>query len=334
MDSSDTDDNLISPTVDDLPVGEDESVQNSGAKAPARHRPRVLKPLVWLGLTLMSVFFVAALDFMPMYYWMPVGMGTASVDSIGLRATILKNIDQGITYMLCSMGILLLHEFGHYIATRIYGIPSTLPYCIPCPISPVGTFGAVILMDGRKADRRQIFDIGLAGPIAGLVLAIPVMWYGVATLDLSEPGVGPFELELPLLIRFMYGWAHPDSPLPDVVVFSQLNPAFVAGWFGLVVTGINMVPMGQLDGGHVTYCLFGKAAHWIARVLMVLVIAYQVYMESMMFILMIIMIMAMGLEHPPTRDDSVKLGPVRWIIGLASLVIPLLCLAPTIISVR
>ena len=88
-----------------------------------------------------------------------------------------------------------------------------------------------------------------------------------------------------------------------------------------------MVPMGQLDGGHVTYCLFGKVAHWIARVLMVLVIAYQVYMESMMFILMmIIMIMAMGLEHPPTRDDSVKLGPVRW-IGLASLVIPLLCLA-------
>ena len=129
MDSSDTDDNLISPTVDDLPVGEDESVQNSGAKAPARHRPRVLKPLVWLGLTLMSVFFVAALDFMPMYYWMPAGMGTASVDSIGLRATILKNIDQGITYMLCSMGILLLHEFGQYCHSYLrYSIHLALLY--------------------------------------------------------------------------------------------------------------------------------------------------------------------------------------------------------------
>ena len=96
MDYSDTDDNLISPTVADLPVGEDESVQDSEPEAPARHRPRVLKPLVWLGLTLISVFFVAALDFMPMYYWMPAGMGTASVDSIGLRATILKNICESV----------------------------------------------------------------------------------------------------------------------------------------------------------------------------------------------------------------------------------------------
>ena len=232
------------------------------------------------------------------------GVWRAQFDAIGLRATILKNLDQGITYMLCSMGILLLHEFGHYFATRIYRIPSTLPYCIPCPISPVGTFGAVILMDGRQADRRQIFDVGLAGPIAGLILAIPIMWHGVSTLDLSEPGYGPFEIELPVLVKLMFEWSHPGVEAPDMVVFSQLTPTFVAGWFGLVVTGLNMAPMGQLDGGHVTYCLFGKAAHWIARVLMVLVIAYQVYMESMMFILMIIMIMAMGLEHPPTRDDS------------------------------
>ena len=297
-------------------------------------KPKLLKPLIWLGLTLLSVFFVAALNFMPLFYWLPPGFGETQFDAIGLRATILKNLDQGITYMLCSMGILLLHEFGHYVATRIYRIPSTLPYCIPCPISPVGTFGAVILMDGRQADRRQIFDVGLAGPIAGLILAIPIMWHGVSTLDLSEPGYGPFEIELPVLAKLMFEWSHPGVEAPDMVVFSQLTPTFVAGWFGLVVTGLNMAPMGQLDGGHVTYCLFGKAAHWIARVLMVLVIAYQVYMESMMFILMIIMIMAMGLEHPPTRDDSVKLGPVRWVIGIVSLIIPFLCLAPTIINVR
>ena len=305
--------------------------------APAKtssSKPKIWKPLIWLLLTLLSVFFVAALNFMPLYYWLPPGFGETQFDEIGVRATILKNLDQGITYMLCSMGILLLHEFGHYIVTRIYRIPSTLPYCIPCPISPVGTFGAVILMDGRQADRRQIFDVGLAGPIAGLVLAIPIMWHGVSTLDLSEPAYGPFEIELPILVKLMFEWSHPGVESPDMVVFSQLTPTFVAGWFGLVVTGLNMAPMGQLDGGHVTYCLFGKAAHWIARVLMVLVIAYQVYMESMMFILMIIMIMAMGLEHPPTRDDSAKLGPVRWVIGIVSLIIPFLCLAPTIINVR
>ncbi|MBH57353.1 MAG: hypothetical protein CMJ82_09235 [Planctomycetaceae bacterium] len=313
----------------------EESEKPSEPRTPSKlGKPKVLKPVIWLMLTLASVFFVAALNFMPMFYWLPPGLGETQFDAIGLRATILKNVDQGVTYMLCSMGILLLHEFGHYIATRIYRIPSTLPYCIPCPISPVGTFGAVILMDGRQADRRQIFDVGLAGPIAGLILAVPIMWYGVSTLDLTEPAYGPFEIELPILVKWMYAWSHPGVEAPDMVVFSQLTPSFVAGWFGLIVTGLNMVPMGQLDGGHVTYCLFGKTAHWIARILMVLVIAYQVYMESMMFILMIIMIMAMGLEHPPTRDDSVKLGPVRWCIGLVSLIIPFLCLAPTIINVR
>ena len=244
---------------------------------PKLPKPKVLKPVIWLVLTLASVFFVAALNFMPMFYWLPPGLGETQFDAIGLRATILKNIDQGITYMLCSMGILLLHEFGHYIATRIYRIPSTLPYCIPCPISPVGTFGAVILMDGRQADRRQIFDVGLAGPIAGLVLAVPVMWYGVSTLDLSNPAYGPFEIELPILVKWMYAWCHTGVEVPDMVVFSQLTPSFVAGWFGLIVTGLNMVPMGQLDGGHVTYCLFGKAAHWIARILMVLVCLSSLY---------------------------------------------------------
>ena len=335
MESNDAEDApSITEATDAAPISPAASEQAPVSEKTPLKRPRFLKPVVWLVLTLMSVFFVAALEFMPMFYWLPPGLGEPSVDGIGLRATILKNVDQGITYMLCSMGILLLHEFGHYFATRIYRIPSTLPYCIPCPISPIGTFGAVILMDGRQADRRQIFDIGIAGPIAGLVLAVPIMWHGVSTLDLSQPGVGPFEIELPLLVQWMFQWAHPESELPEVVVFSQLNPSFVAGWFGLIVTGINMVPMGQLDGGHVTYCLFGKAAHWIARILMVLVIAYQVYMESMMFILMIVMIMVMGLEHPPTRDDSVKLGPVRWMLGLASLVIPFLCLAPSIINVR
>ena len=332
-----SEDNVQTPLTDRETLNTSQnrgSVDSPSPPQASLGKPKLLKPLIWFGLTLLSVFFVAALNFMPLFYWLPPGFGETQFDAIGLRATILKNLDQGITYMLCSMGILLLHEFGHYVATRIYRIPSTLPYCIPCPISPVGTFGAVILMDGRQADRRQIFDVGLAGPIAGLILAIPIMWHGVSTLDLSEPGYGPFEIELPVLAKLMFEWSHPGVEAPDMVVFSQLTPTFVAGWFGLVVTGLNMAPMGQLDGGHVTYCLFGKAAHWIARVLMVLVIAYQVYMESMMFILMIIMIMAMGLEHPPPRADSVKLGPMRLVIGIVSLIIPFLCLAPTIIKVR
>jgi membrane-associated protease RseP (regulator of RpoE activity) len=160
------------------------------------------------------------------------------------------------------------------------------------------------------------------------------MWHGVATLDLTQAVYGPFEIELPLLVQWMYQWTHAGAVAPDVVVFSQLNAYFVAGWFGLIVTGLNMVPMGQLDGGHVSYTLFGTAAHWIARTLMVLVIAYQVYTQSAMFVLMLVLIMVVGLEHPPTRDDTVRLGPVRWCIGVVSLTIPVLCLAPSIIIMR
>ena len=104
----------------------DEPEQSAEPQSPPKlGKPKVLKPFIWLILTLASVFFVAALNFMPMFYWLPPGLGETQFDAIGLRATILKNVDQGITYMLCSMGILLLHEFGHYIATRIYRIPST-----------------------------------------------------------------------------------------------------------------------------------------------------------------------------------------------------------------
>ena len=173
-----SEDNAQTPSMELETLNISEKLGSVEPPAPAKTtlgKPKLLKPLIWFGLTLLSVFFVAALNFMPLFYWLPPGFGETQFDAIGLRATILKNLDQGITYMLCSMGILLLHEFGHYVATRIYRIPSTLPYCIPCPISPVGTFGAVILMDGRQADRRQIFDVGLAGPIAGLVLAIPIM---------------------------------------------------------------------------------------------------------------------------------------------------------------
>jgi len=309
---------------------------NSSA-AESRYRPRMLRPLIWLVLTLASVFFVASLQFLPVDFWIRLGyyvFAGQPFDSIHFRAEIWKHADDGLIYMMSAMGILLAHEFGHYIATQIYKIPATLPYCIPCPISPVGTFGAVIFMDGKKADRRQIFDIGIAGPLAGLVVAIPVVWHGVSLLDLQGEAYGPFEIELPLLIQWIYQWTHQGALAPDVVVFSQLNAYFVAGWFGLIVTGLNMVPMGQLDGGHVTYTLFGTAAHWIARILMVLVIAYQVYCQSMMFVLMIVLIMMVGLEHPPTRDDQVPLGSARWVIGLASLAIPILCLAPSIIIVR
>ena len=129
--------------------------------------------------------------------------------------------------------------------------------------------GAVIGMDGRRADRKQMFDIGLAGPLAGLAVAIPILLVGIHHLDSSSPGHGPFRLDLPLVVRSVLAWNPPPGyhvgvADADQIWFSHLNPFFMAGWVGLLVTGLNMLPVSQLDGGHVSYALFGRRSRWVA----------------------------------------------------------------------
>ncbi len=228
----------------------------------------------------------------------------------------------------------MTHEMGHFVTTLIHRIPASLPYFIPLPISPIGTMGAVIGMDGMRADRREIFDIGLAGPIAGLVVALPVMWVGIEKLDLTQQGIGPFALDLPLTVRMMMDYLQPKGYQPGQMIwFSQFNPYFMAGWVGLLITGLNMLPVSQLDGGHVLYTLFGKRAHWIARGVVVLAIAYTVYTAQYTWILMIALVLLMGTDHPPTRDDRVPIGGLRFALGMVSMLIPIFCFAPRLIVI-
>ena len=236
--------------------------------------------------------------------------------------------------MACVLAILMTHEMGHFIATVRYRIRASLPYFLPFPFNPIGTFGAVITMDAMRADRKQIFDIGIAGPLAGLVIAIPVMWYGVSELDLGQPGGGGIRFYLPLAVQWMMDVQQPKGYTPGQGVWiTQLNPYFMAGWVGLLVTGLNMLPVSQLDGGHITYTLFGKFAHWLARAFMVGGIAYMVYSENPALILMVILIVLIGTDHPPTRNDKVPLGWGRTVLGLASLSIPVLCFPPRVMEV-
>lgn len=251
------------------------------------------------------------------------------------RQTILRMMDvgRGFVYMVCVIGILFAHEMGHYVATRIYKIPSSLPYFIPFPIAPVGTMGAVIAMKGHQANRKEIFDIGIAGPLAGLVFAIPITWYGIAGLDLTVPGQGAYRYDLPLIMRWMYAFIHPGAPVVREVYASQINAMFMAGWVGLLITGLNMLPVSQLDGGHVTYTIFGSYSRWIARLFVIGAIAYMSYRyffmgEPPIWILMLILVFVIGLYHPPTSDDKVPLGWGRIVLGIASLAIPVLCFPP------
>jgi membrane-associated protease RseP (regulator of RpoE activity) len=304
------------------------------AVAPVRRRRRVWLPAMLLLATGLSTFWVGANQWYPL---VTLWLDPSPAASVVSRQMALVHWQDGLIYMLCVLGILLAHEMGHFVATLIYRIPASLPFVIPMPLLPIGTFGAVIAMDGRRADRKQTFDIGIAGPLAGLVIAIPVIIWGTLQLDFTQPAYGPFALRNPLFIQFLLDWLQPtgyERGMP--VAMSQLNPYFMAGWVGLLVTGLNMLPVSQLDGGHVIYTLFGKPAHWIARGFMVLAVgylAYSIYMNGeAQWVLMIGLILFVGIDHPPTRDDNVPIGWFRYALGLASLAIPILCFSPRALS--
>lgn len=280
-----------------------------------RIKRRVRLPVILFVITCLSTFWAGVTS------WQPLSLG-----GLDFRQLVIRNWDQGLIYMVCVLAILLTHEMGHFIATLLYRIPASLPYFIPLPvIAPIGTMGAVIGMEGQRANRKQIFDIGIAGPLAGLVVAIPVLWMGINQLDLTKPAYGAFLYDCPLIVRWMIGWIKPEHAGITTIGTSQLNPYFMAGWVGLLITGLNMMPVSQLDGGHVIYSLFLKRAHVIARGFILVAMAYIVFGDAMIWSLMVILVVLMGTDHPPTADDRVPLGRFRYILGLASLSIPILC---------
>ena len=247
----------------------------------------------------------------------------------------------GVTYMGWVMAILLLHEMGHFIMTLRYKIPASFPFFIPVPFMVIGTMGAVIGMNPHKANRKEVFDIGLAGPLAGLVLTIPLLIYG---LSVAEPvpqrpdarGYGD-----PLLVKMLIPMLHDMDAVKKNYAAAQnvpqaanqeftfvVNPIYMAAWVGMLITGLNMLPVSQLDGGHVSYALFGRYAGWLARGFLFMAIVFIVWTESYNWILMLILVIMIGADHPPTADDRVKLGPWRYGLGLVSLAIPIFCFTP------
>lgn len=315
-------------------VGPSHELRASDVRSPATRRiPRRRRIGLPLGLflaTCLSTLWVGSAD------WRPL----ERMDSWPqMAATLAAGWQQGLTYMLAVLAILLSHEMGHFVLTLIHRIPASYPLCIPVPFNPIGTMGAVIGMEGLRANRREIFDIGLAGPLAGLIVAVPILWYGVAELDLSQrPQPGEVQLNSPIAVKWMIERQQAARPVVDTdgtemvnhgewIGISQVNPFFMAGWVGMLITGLNMLPISQLDGGHTIYGLFGKEAHTLARAFIVVAITYVVINleQAAVWTPMLILVILMGVDHPPTSDDSVELDNVRWVIGVASLAIPVLC---------
>jgi membrane-associated protease RseP (regulator of RpoE activity) len=209
--------------------------------------------------------------------------GPIPSDLGGQLLAFLKSIFTGWPFALSLLGILVAHEFGHYLMSRYHKTPATLPYFIPFPFSPLGTMGAAILMRGIPRNKRILFDIGVAGPLAGLAVAIPVLFIGLAlsTLTTIEPSPNIFIEGNSLLYLFakfvVFGRLLPSpaheqgiaywvqyfftgQPFPAGGTDVLIHPVAFAGWAGILVTALNLIPAGTLDGGHVIYSLFGDKA--------------------------------------------------------------------------
>jgi membrane-associated protease RseP (regulator of RpoE activity) len=212
--------------------------------APAKPRRRGLRIQLALFLaTCLTTTWVGVLNAHPeITRWLAFG-------------EILPRLLDGIPYAASLMGILVAHEMGHYVFARWHRVPASLPYFIPIPLPPVGTMGAVIKMEGRIGSRNALADIGASGPLAGLVVAIPVLAYGIH-LSPVRP-IGPGLLEGSSLLYFAIKLLVKGAILPGGGKDVVLHPIAWAGWVGLLVTMINLMPIGQLDGGHVAFAYFG-----------------------------------------------------------------------------
>ncbi|MBL9094410.1 MAG: site-2 protease family protein [Planctomycetaceae bacterium] len=289
--------------------------------APAEQAPPVRKRRIALPLTLFVLTGLSTLY-------------TGAVHSeIAADGQLVPVVDwgTGLTYMLCVMSILLAHEMGHFLQALYHRIPASLPYFIPMPLMPLGTMGAVIGMQGSQADRKQLFDIGITGPIAGLVVALPIAWHGIAVAQPYAGDVPPMlVMHDPYIFTLMARHLHPQWPADQVVA---ANPYYLAGWLGVLITGLNMLPVSQLDGGHTAYALFGRRAHLLARGIVLSALGAILWAGQTQWVVMLCVLFIIGVDHPPTRNDLAPLGFTRRIIGLIALLIPLFCLAAVPISV-
>ncbi len=316
--------------------------------APVAVQPKVSNPLVNIALflaTMLSVLFAGsmqsgAIEAMPLS-----GAAEVSIWSV------VKMLWAGWPFAVSLLGILLAHEMGHYFAARFHGAPVTLPYFIPLPTGFLGTMGAVIRMKAPIRNKRALLDIGVAGPLAGLAVALPVVIVG---LELSEVSVLPmrgFLLEgnsiLYLLLKLLvhgellpqpatYGGIPPalhwvvyfftGEPAPFGGVDVLIHPVALAGWAGLLVTGLNLIPAGQLDGGHVLYVLIGPAARkWQPVIIGGLILLGLVWRGWWFWAVLIYMF---GRQRPQVLDEITPLDSGRRSVAVATLLLFFLVIAP------
>jgi membrane-associated protease RseP (regulator of RpoE activity) len=308
---------------------------------PSRPEPKDVKITTNIVLFVLTVFSV-----------MLAGVqidGPLPADPAQQIALLFRNIFTGWPFALSLLGILLAHEFGHYLMSRHHKTPATLPYFIPFPLSPLGTMGAAILMRGIPKNKRILFDIGVAGPLAGLVVAIPVLLIGLRLSSLGhiEPNANTFiegNSLLYLLAKFaVFGQLLPSPvesqgifywvryfftgrPIPFGGLDVFIHPVAFAGWAGILVTALNLIPAGTLDGGHVIYSLFGEKAKKGFPFIIGILAALGLYWSG--WWMWAVLLFWLGRVNAEPLDQITQLDPKRRLVAGLVIVVFFLVFMP------
>jgi len=237
---------------------------------------------------------------------------------------------RGLWYSGTILAILGSHELGHYFACRYYNVDASLPFFIPVPILLTGTMGAFIRIREPIPQKRMLFDIGIAGPIAGFVVAVPALFLGIAmshVAKLPDTFTG-YELGEPLLFK-LASWLLWGTQADGYSL--NLHPMAFAAWFGLLATALNLFPIGQLDGGHISYAVLGSRVSTyvtFSTVAVAMLLAWFASSWIMWTALTVVMLIVFGPRHPRVFDEEVPLDRSRLLLALFALLMFVLCFTP------
>ena len=244
-----------------------------------------------------------------------------NIFSVGMRSTELFRA--GLPFSLTLLTILMAHEMGHYLACVYYGVDATLPFFMPAPTPITGTLGAFIRIRSPIYSKRVLFDIGIAGPLAGFVFLIPALCAGLAFSKII-PGInrqGSLQFGIPMLEWLLNKAIFPGVSSADI----YLHPMARAAWVGMLATALNLLPVGQLDGGHIVFAALGRYHKWITRVFLIALLPMGLLWSGWWFWAVVLFFFAR--KHPPVYDQT-EIGTTRIKLGLLALVVFVLCFSP------
>jgi Zn-dependent protease len=250
------------------------------------------------------------------------GLSGASLETLKL------DWQRGLLTALAVMLILLAHEMGHFLVARLRGEPASLPIFVPLPlISLAGTLGAMILQSRPFSNRRTLLEVGIAGPIAGFVVALPLFALGLALTNgpITSMPANATVLGESLLTQFL-GSAILGAIYTSTTQAIEAHPFVIGAWYGLWITGFNLIPAGQLDGGHIAYALFGAKARYVTYAVMAAM--FLLSFVSEVWVVLLVLVFMFLRDHPPVENPHVELGTAHKLLALAGFLLLILTLVP------